>query len=136
MPNSDEIVCYFFRADGDYTSLHDINHNVFRLDKEGKVIWQVRRDDSNHPLDWWDILHSQARKQGSDGAREPFMHIDVVTPEGKFAHIDPTTRMNPDVQTWLPGCSIRLSGSAYQNYILDPDTGIAKNITDWPVRPW
>ena len=41
-----------------------------------------------------------------------------------------------DLCDWRPGCTIWLSGSAYQQYILDPETGIAKNVTDWPVRPW
>ena len=121
--------------DGSTLSLHDINHNVFRLDKDGNVVWQVQRDDSNHPPDWWDVLHKYARDEGHDGAREPFMYLTVEHADG-YIDRDPSSRVPKDVQTWVPKSTIYLDGSAYQNYVLDPDTGIAKNITQWPVRPW
>lgn len=134
MPGHEEIVCYFFRADGNYTSLHDVNHNVFRLNARGEVVWQVRRDDSNHPPDWWDILHRQARERGRDGAREPFMYMTVVHEDG-YVERNPDGEIK-DIQTWVPNSTIVLDGSAYQVYELDPDTGVAKNVTKWPVRPW
>ncbi|MGA8010719.1 MAG: hypothetical protein WCA24_15155 [Thiomonas sp.] len=45
------------------------------------------------------------------------------------------TGMPKDIQTWVLGSTITLSGSAYQVYVLDSDTGVAKNITRLPVRP-
>ncbi len=135
MLNGDNIICYFYRNNCGDVSLYDINHNVFRLDDKGDVVWQVKRDDSNHPADWWEILHRYAREKGLEGAREPFMYLQVE-------YVDGTTSWdNENFQwknpcDWQPGCKIWLAGSAYQQYILDPETGIAKNVTKWPVRPW
>ena len=135
LPYGDEIICYFFRAQGDYTSLYDVNHNVFRLDKHQNIIWQVRRDDSNHPPDWWNILHRQAREDGLDGAREPFTELRLEYDDGSTSWDKQTYQWRNPCE-WKPGCQIWLAGSAYQTYILDPETGIAKNVTKWPVRPW
>ena len=33
-------------------SIFEANHNIYRLDSQGNIIWQVQRDDSNHPPDW------------------------------------------------------------------------------------
>jgi len=98
-------------------------------------VWQVRRDDSNHPPDWWDNLHRHARERGLDGAREPFMYMWVTHADG-YVDRNPDNRMPKDIQTWVPGSKIVLNGSAYQVYELDPDTGVARNITKLPVRPW
>lgn len=135
LPDGGQIVLVTGHTFGDICTLHDVNHNCYRLDNQGSIVWQVQRDDSNHPSDWWDILHAQARAKGSVGAREPFTYIWVEHSDG-YVDRDPTSRMPKDVQAWVPKCTIYLEGSAYQNYVLDPDTGIAKNITDWPVRPW
>lgn len=138
LPCGDRIILTF-RWDGTEPgqSIDESNHNVFRLKAGGEVVWQVRRDDSNRPPDWWDTLHRLAREQGLDGAREPFMYIQLEYPDGKRV----TSDRNGDgtsVETWSPGCIIWLVGSAYQEYILDPETGIAKNVTPVHVheRPW
>ena len=82
--DGDCIFCYFFQPTGAAdVSLHNENHNVYRLNPAGEIIWQVRRDDSNHPADWWDILHRHAREKGLDGAREPFMYIQIEYPDGR-----------------------------------------------------
>jgi hypothetical protein len=131
------IVSARYADDGSSLSLPDINHNVYRLNPAGEVVWQVRRDDSNRPPDWWEQLHRLAREQGQDGAREPFMYIQLEKPDGTRI----TSDRNGDgtnVEMWSPGSVIWLVGSAYQEYILDPDTGIAKNVTPVPLheRPW
>ena len=135
LPGGEVIALANTYADGSYLSLHDINHNIFRLNARGEVVWQVRRDDSNHPPDWWDNLNKHARERGLDGAREPFMYMTVEHADG---YVDRNTdnRMPKDIQTWVPNSKIVLEGSAYQVYELDPDTGIATNVTKWPVRPW
>lgn len=136
LPNGDRLICLYCK-DGTEPelSLHDINHNIFRLNAAGEVVWQVRRDDSNHPADWWDNLHAHARERGEDGAREPFMYMWLTYPDGTY-NKDPKTGMPPDIQTWVPGSKITLDGSAYQTYILDPETGIARNVTEGRPRPW
>jgi len=135
MPDGGRIVCYYYQNNCGMVSLHDENHNVFRLDAQGQVMWQVQRDDSNHPPDWWEGLHRHAREAGYDGAREPFTYVLLKYDDGTN-NVSPQTGDPPNVATWTPDCTIWLQGSAYQQYILDPETGIARNITDWPVRPW
>ena len=135
LPNGEQIVCCFCKTGSEPSlSLNDANHNVFRLDKDGKIIWQVRRDDSNHPPDWWEGLHRHARERGEDGAREPFMEFMLEYPDGSSNKN--SLEILPDVAQWTPGCIIWLRGSAYQKYILDPETGIAKNVTEGRPRPW
>ena len=99
------------------------------------MIWQVRRDDSIRPTDWWPILHEHARERGEEGAREPFMYFVLKYPDGR-TNINPQTGSPPDVAEWTPDCTIWLLGSAYQKYVLDPETGIALNITEGNPRPW
>lgn len=138
LQDGDRIVCTF-ALDGSepYESLFEANHNVYRLTPTGEVVWQVRRDDSNRPPDWWEQLHRLARVQGQDGAREPFMYIQLEKPDGTRT----TSDRNGDgtsVEVWSPGSVIWLVGSAYQEYILDPETGIARNVTPEHLneRPW
>jgi hypothetical protein len=134
LPCGDRIVLTFcWDGTEPERTIHESNHNVFRLTPSGEVVWQVQRDDSNHPPDWWNALHRYARERGLDGAREPFIYIQVEYPDGKRLTIDQNSN---GVETWLPGCVIWLVGSASQEYVLDPNSGIAKNVTDWPVRPW
>ena len=136
LPSGDRIICTFcWDGSEPERSLYEANHNVFRLNSAGEVVWQVRRDDSNHPPDWWDILHHYARQEGLDGAREPFMEIQVEYDDGTTSWDNETFQWKNPCD-WQPGCKIWLAGSAYQQYILDPETGIAKNVTKWPVRPW
>jgi hypothetical protein len=121
--------------DGDFLDNYNENHNVFRQNAKGEIVWQVRRDDSNHPPDWWNNLDRHAREDGLDGARCPFTYITLKYPDGS-SNISPQTGDPPDEATWTPGCTILLEGSAYQQYILDPETGIAKNVTVGRPRPW
>ncbi len=135
LPDEGEIVLVTGHKFGDVKTLHDVNRNLYRLTKDGNIVWQVQRDDSNHPADWWDVLHKHAREQGIDGAREPFTEIRLEYADGSTSWDNQTYQWRNPCE-WKPGCKIWLTGSAYQNYILDPETGIAKNVTDWPVRPW
>jgi len=120
---------------GDLLDLHDINLNAFRQNAKGEIVWQVRRDDSNHPPGWWDNIDRRAKEEGLDGARYPFTYITLKYPDGS-TNISPKTGDPPKEATWTPDCTILLDGSYYQQYILDPETGIAKNVTEGFVRPW
>ncbi len=135
MSNGDQLVLMYCKTgDEPQLELHTINHNVYRLNTQGDIVWQVQRDDSNHPPGWWDELHRQARAEGLDGAREPFAEFLIEYADGSNNKTPMETL--PLIDMWVPGCRIWLRGSAYQQYTLDPDTGIAKNVTKWPVRPW
>lgn len=136
LPNQDRIILlYYWDATDADLSLHDVNHNIFRLNPQGEMVWQVRRDDSIRPPDWWDILHRQARERGEDGAREPFVYLTLKYPDGTD-NVNPRNGSPPDEAVWTPGCTIELSGSFYQQYTLDPDTGVALNVTVGRPRPW
>ena len=123
MPNNEKISCFYFQPDSaSEESSDDVNHNIFRLNANNEIIWQVRRDDSNHPADWWDTLNRIAQKHGHEGARDPFTYITLQYADGSFND-------SPNEATWVPGCTIMLDDRECQQYILDPDTGIAKNVT-------
>ena len=131
-----KIVCFYFQCEtADDVSLFDENHNVFCVDSGGRVIWQVSRDDSVRGDGWWDVLHAHAREIGEDGARRPFTYFVIKYPDGRD-NISPDTGSPPDHAVWTPGATIWLMGSAYQKYILDPETGIATNVTQGNPRPW
>ena len=131
-----KIVCFYFQGDGaDDVSLFDENHNIFCVDSDGHAIWQVRRDDSVRGDGWWEVLHAHARQIGEDGARRPFTYFVINYPDGSN-NINPDTGSPPDHAIWTPGATIWLMGSAYQKYILDPETGIATNVTQGNPRPW
>ncbi|MDR2154139.1 MAG: hypothetical protein LBE78_03810 [Burkholderiaceae bacterium] len=136
LPSGDKIICTVcWDGTEPKVEIYDDNHNVFRLNAQGEVIWQVRRDDSNHPPDWWGNLHAHAKARGHDGARYPFDEFVLIYPDGSH-NIPQKTGEPPYEAIWTPGCTIRLRGSAYQQYILDPETGIAKNVTEGRPRPW
>lgn len=136
LPDGGRIVCFYYSSEStSLTSIEDENHNIYRLNAQGEVVWQVRRDDSNHPPDWWGILHSIARANGHDGAREPFTEIHLEYADGSTSFDHQTYKWRNPCE-WQPGCKIWLVGSAYQQYVLDAETGIAKNVTNLPVRPW
>jgi hypothetical protein len=143
LPDGGKIVCFYFRNSCGQVSHHDVNHNIYRLNAAGEVLWQVQRDDSNHPPGWWELLNQHARERGQDGARErgqdgarePFTYFMLKYPDGQ-TNCTQETGDPPNVAVWTPDCTIILLGSAYQRYILDPDSGIARNVTEWPVRQW
>jgi hypothetical protein len=138
MPNDEKIVCFFFKPDfADMVSPYDENHNLFRLNAQNKVIWQVHRDDSNYPSDWWDTLDRIAREEGRDAARHPLWYITLEYPDGS-TNTSPKTGDPPDEAIWTPDCTILVKGIDLPvKYILDPETGIAKNLPRGrPQRPW
>jgi hypothetical protein len=136
MPNGESIVCFFFRPKfASMVNVYDINHNIFRLNAQNEVIWQICRDDSNRPPNWWDILDYYARQEGQDAARYPFWDFVLEYPDGSNNNL-PQTGTPPDEAIWTPGCTIWLRGSADQQYTLDPETGIAKNVTVGGQRAW
>lgn len=135
LPDAHLVVLVSTYASGEPLSPEDINHNIFRLNAKGEIIWQVKRDDSVRRPDWWEVLHQQARERGEDGAREPFMNMVMTYPDGS-SNCSPQDGNPPDEAIWTPDCTIWLNGSAYQQYILDPETGIAKNVTEGHPRPW
>jgi len=79
-------------------------------------------------------MHRRAREQGFDGKRKPFMYIALEYPDGLRKNSDEYGD-GQNIELWEPNCIIRLYGSG-NNYILNPETGIATNVETGPGRPW
>jgi len=134
LPSGDRIIVTFsWDGTEPKRSLDDANYNVYRLNPEGEVVWQVRRDDSVLPPDIWETRHRIARSHGLDGYRVPFLGFVLEYPDGSRKRSDPYGD-GKDILVWEPGCIIWLLGYGNE-YILDPETGIAKN-TPISGREW
>ena len=138
MPDGDQIICLSSRGKVPKLSTHDMNNNVFRLNAKGEVVWQVRRVDPPEILARYEGLGPNDTFPADAEGRAiiPFTYMDVMTPEGKIAYLDPATGNTPEIQVWKEGHAIHLFGSAYRTWELNPDTGEAKCITLGTVRPW
>ncbi|HRK57438.1 MAG TPA: hypothetical protein PLQ67_07950, partial [Burkholderiaceae bacterium] len=110
------------------TSLELANHNVFRLNANNEVVWQVRRDDRGHMN--WEYLNQEAKEKdpNSEGYMDPFTRMstgfferhEVVDPDPFICKRMEKTYY-PD---WAPDRLVWLS-TRWWGYDLDPETGIA-----------
>jgi hypothetical protein len=136
LPKQEKIVVAFgYEETGEKAplSLYDSNHNIFRLDSQGKIIWQVRRDEKGKlKLEEW---NERAARGEEEEWREPFMTLSIVYPDGHHNH-DPTTGEPPDIAEWYQGCKVIVSSFSGQAYELDVDQGIIFNVTPHRQRPW
>lgn len=132
MPDKETIVCFFYLDHGSDVSTYDGDHNVFRLNAQGKVLWQVQRDDKGR---WQGMLERFERGERDSAPNEPFQYIDLLYPDGS-TNINSKTGSPPDEAIWTNGCVVRLSSWNGWFFILDVDTGIATDITPRPHRPW
>ena len=82
MPDGGRIVCFYFGNDGPVSNVYDGNHNVFRLDKDGVVLWQITRIDK--PVVDWELKHKRARESGLPGCIEPFTQFLVYRGDGSL----------------------------------------------------
>jgi hypothetical protein len=118
--------------------LHFVNHNIFRLDKDGKVIWQVTREDQGKVN--WALLDEMAREEGREGAEYGFAAIWCKNPlTGELPSTDMETgKLIPNFQ-WQPGLKLMARAWDLGNnlYELDVETGIAMNVSPpGPKRAW
>lgn len=107
-----------------WPSLDLANHNLFRLDVNNRVVWQVRRvENSTHAN--WEILHELAKRKHAEGAFEGYYTAD--------GYMDPFFNMGLDESgaldaepagTYRPGCKVYLT-THWWSYELDVETGIA-----------
>lgn len=137
MPNGDRIIVAFivYNRDGSYPvrSLYDSNHNVYRLSPQGKIIWQVMRDESILPAKTWEVRHELARQEGAtEGCSRPFHSMVLEYKDGSRNTTDPDGN-GTGILTWEEGCIIHLFGSQ-NNHILDPETGIATYVPSSGAR--
>ncbi len=138
MPDGGKILCFHLRDGAPESGVHDANHNVFRLDKHGRVLWQINRRE--RPSINWTVKHQLARERGEPGCIEPFTRFVVYRPDGtlvkeyvppdvpdergfyeywgldeknRFARLvtkepPPRSEYFPDVMTWQPGSKVEL----------------------------
>ncbi len=125
MPDGGRIVCFYYRNECGKVSLHDINHNIFRLNAQGEVVWQVRREEKD------ELTLEQVNKNwqaiGQGEWREPFMGFGLVHSDGRTE--------SGDSLVWQPGCVVKVVSSIGHDYELDVEQGLIVNLTPGQ-RPW
>jgi hypothetical protein len=118
-------------------SLHERNHNLFRLDVNGNVLWQVRRDEGGA----FDVAAIQARAKelgiagGHLSGWEPFMTLGLVHADGP-CNLSETSSAGPEANVSVPGCTVRSSSLGGHGYVIDIDTRIATNVTGRAHGAW
>lgn len=118
--NGDRVVTAWPNVPGgtfrdDWPDLHTANHNVFRLDAAGNVVWQVTREEGPH-VDWAARhAHAKAEDPAAEGYFDPFWSLGLdergalsTEPAGIFR----------------PGCKVYLT-TRWWSYELDVETGVA-----------
>lgn len=129
MPNGDRIIVLYRWDDSDPDlPLQVENHNVFRIDCNGNIIWQVRRDEEEFVS--WAMRNQQAKTDDptSEGYRDPFRNLSEnffertpMPDKGVFHEKFKTVYFNQ----YAPGRLLSIS-TRWWGYDLDPQTGVAK----------
>ena len=134
LPGGDRIICtYCLDGREPEWPLYDINHNIFRLDKKSKVVWQIRRHEEGKLN--LDAMRFAAHKKLEAATVEPFMNLLVIRSDG-------SRRSNSmdggplKVDEWESGCLIRSNSLNGHDYDIDVETGIANNVSALKRRPW
>lgn len=106
-----------------WPSLSLANHNVFRLDAQNEVVWQVRRDERGHVN--WEVRHAHAKRKHAEGSPD-----GAYGPEGywdpfRSLGMDERQALSPEPKSiYRPGCVVYLV-TRWWEYVLDVETGIA-----------
>ncbi len=108
-------------------SVESKNRNVFRVDRDGNIVWQVRRDDSRYAN--WESRNRHAKEDdpNSQGYVDFFRNMSE-----KFFERRPlpyTEYFNPTSETiyfdsYVPGRLLWIA-TDWWVYDLDPETGVA-----------
>lgn len=114
MPDGGRIIDAWPLDQEHWPSLTLANHNVFRLNADNQVVWQVRREEDGC-VDW-EVRHRHAKAEdpSCEGYFDPFWGMSMGDEQGKY---DPS-------DIYRPGCRIYLQ-TRWWAYSLDPETGIA-----------
>jgi hypothetical protein len=112
------------------------NHNIFRLDQAGNVIWQVRRDEGEAWAAWTKFRErAEALNEDDIWARSPFTTLSLKFADGT-TNMDPLTYQYPAQTEWVEGAEIWCGTYDSRSYVLDPETGLAVCKTPAGIRPW
>lgn len=90
------------------------NHNVFRLDVNNQVVWQVRRVEDGYVN--WESRHKHAKEEdpSCEGYFDPFWGMGLYDENGQ----------HDESNIYRLGCEIHMH-TRWWAYSLDPETGIA-----------
>lgn len=128
LPSGDKIICtYSWDGSEPKRTLEDANHNIFRLDKDGNVIWQIKREEQGKIR--WDLIMEEIARNGEAStrfSRIPFGELWLEDNEGR--------RFKSD--RYIPGCKLIALASGGRSYEVDIEIGIAINITGAGDRLW
>ena len=143
LPEDNKIILASEYENGDALSLHDINHNIFRLDASGNVVWQVQRDDRGRIN--WDYIMGEVAK-GEKGnpetirhARKPFTSLSpFFIRHGKYQDSgdNPPPLLECDKSLVWSADFVLIAGAGGECYELDVESGQATNISTWRGREW
>ena len=132
LPNGHRIILLYRWDESDPPlSLENTNHNVFRLDKDNNVVWQVRRvENPTHAS--WEELHRMAKEEdpNCEGYYDPFTNMGdkffVRGPIIKWVEAGNLLQRQDDeyFDTYALGRLLYLR-THWWGYDLDPETGIA-----------
>lgn len=163
LPNYEQIISAGVYTDGSDLSRFDLNHNIYRLNAQGEVIWQVQRDEGDRPLlvkkmrayergelvelvlndpDFADYKTKYLPENFTEEDLQtswlslPFMSIWCAHPDGTVDNMVPNSGMPPDVSYWKPGDVVYASALDGFKYIVDIETGMATNVSPSGGRPW
>lgn len=126
MPNGDRIV----QADPmleRWASMDLANHNIFRLDANNQVVWQVQRVEDRFVN--WEARHQHAKEAdpNCEGYLDPFNHMSLRFFERRALPYKGPFHPTEELvwfDDYAPGRLLSLA-THWWAYDLDPETGIA-----------
>ena len=128
LPDGGQIICLYCK-DGTEPdlSLHDTNHNVFRLDANDQVVWQVRRVEEGYVN--WEVRHRHAKEKDPtcEGYFDPFNTMSTRFFEYRSVPgigSAPAKQEEVYFDEYAPGRLLWLITHRWA-YDIDPETGIA-----------
>lgn len=120
LPNGDRVVCLYCKDGSEPDlSLHDANHNIFRLDSKGQVVWQIVRDEAGKFS--WAWAEDYVREFYHHELRLPFSSLTVKDAAGvsqQRSCLEPGDRLYTSCEGVLPWQVLE--------YEIDIDRGVAR----------
>ncbi|MFA7292944.1 MAG: hypothetical protein WC023_11940 [Rhodocyclaceae bacterium] len=140
LPDGQRLIVSSHYENKERLSVYDENHNIFRLDAAGNVLWQIERNEGVVEEGFGGLRRAAERgetdaESGFLSGIEPFMCFILHYPDGRN-NIDPNTGEPPDCAIWEPGVQVRTSSLSGWPYDVDIERGVARNIATRPIRPW
>lgn len=136
--NGDSIIqTYSWDGTEPKSSPFDCNHNIYRLDANGNVVWQVQRQEQGklYPKDW-ELRSERGNEIFEREHLGPFARLSTTFfKRGVFNEFEPTPPQY-ESPVWKPDYVLLAWVYGRGVYELDIETGIAINITQPTGRDW